>query len=71
MLSEILRGSLRHRTKEITKMSKNRAILGYVGHSGFDQQNTIDFSSFVVNFFDTVTLTSHQSYEKRTLVDPP
>ena len=55
-----------------------------VGHSGFDhqllhqikglnkkfdfQQNTTDFSSFLVNFFGTVTSTSHQSFGKRTLV---
>ena len=64
-------------------MSKNRPVMSRVGHSGFDhqslhqikglakkidfQQNTTDFSSFLVNYFGTVTPTSHQSFGKRTL----
>ena len=32
------------------------------------QENKIDFCSFLVNFFGTVTPTSHQSFGKRTLV---
>ena len=31
------------------------------------QENKIDFCSFLVNFFGTVTPTSHQSFGKRTL----